>query len=71
MFMRILEGSHQLEATSGHGKRNSWKRGAFLILEEMIGHARIKRTFGANEAFQRSPTLNCPECKMILYASIK
>jgi hypothetical protein len=46
-FIRILEGSHQLVAVSGPGKRNSWKRGAFVIGEELVGHARVKRMFGA------------------------
>jgi hypothetical protein len=43
----FLEGSHQLVAVSGHGKINSWKRGAFVIGEGVVGHAEVKRTFGA------------------------
>jgi hypothetical protein len=44
-FISMLEGSHQLVTVSGHGKRNSWKRGAFMIGEELVGHTRVKKTF--------------------------
>jgi hypothetical protein len=45
-FIHILEGSHQLVAVSGHGKRNSWKQGVFVD-QGRSGHPRrSEETFG-------------------------